>query len=142
MLLSLLGPLAACGDVARDGGDAVREEPGVDAPAELVGHWRFHLPAQDEQVLAHLEVPPEEGAAVMIPSVDGFDVRVVWTGSPCQVAPTVTVGTRGQVIVVEVDRGPLVIGPDEECPQSAEFHAVDLSFLVDVDAADIDVRVS
>lgn len=74
-------------------GDAGAQPGLVDADG-LVAQHEFLLPAPEGEVLAHLDAPVDS-RAVVVPGPDGVDARVVWTGLPCQTAPSVEV-TRDQ----------------------------------------------
>jgi hypothetical protein len=90
-----------------------------------VAQHEFLLPAPEDDVLVHLDAPVD-ARAVVTPGPDGVDARVVWTGLPCQTAPSVEVTRDQERVVVAVARGPEVLGEADTCPDTEDFFAVDL----------------
>jgi hypothetical protein len=136
--LRILGVLAALATMALLVGCQSDEAPAADPPDAdadaqpelvdvdgLVAQHEFLLPAPEDDVLAHLDAPVD-ARAVVIPGPDGVDARVVWTGLPCQTAPSVEVTRDQERVVVAVARGPEVLGEADSCPDTEDFFAVDL----------------
>lgn len=98
----------------------------------------FHFSVPDEQVLAHLDDPVDVSAVAVDPP-EGVDVRIVWTGLPCHLAPTVHVDRDHDHLVVAVERGPQVTGVGQECPSVEDLHAVDLTLDPDATIQEVEV---
>jgi hypothetical protein len=151
--LRILGVLAALATMAllvgcRSDEAPAADPPDADADAQpelvdvdgLVAQHEFLLPAPADELLVHLAAPVD-ARAVVIPGADGIDARVVWTGLPCQTAPSVEV-TRGQGrVVVAVARGPEVLGEADTCPDTEDFFAVDLVLAGDDGIEQVDAHV-
>jgi hypothetical protein len=106
----------------------------------LVAQHEFLLPAPEDDVLAHLDAPVD-ARAVVIPGPDGVDARVVWTGLPCQTAPSVEVTRDQRRLVVAVARGPEVLGDADTCPDTEDYFAVDLVLAGDDGIEQVDAHV-
>jgi hypothetical protein len=134
-ILGVVATLAAMAPLVGCQGDEVPAAgaPGADADVQpelvdvdgLVARHEFLLPAPEDEVLAHLDAPVD-GRAVVIPGPDGVDARVVWTGLPCQTAPSVEVTRDEGRLVVAVSRGPEVLGDADACPDTEDLFAIDL----------------
>jgi hypothetical protein len=66
---------------------------------------------------------------------------VVWTGLPCQTAPSVEVTRDEGRLVVAVARGPEVLAHGDECPSAEDFFAVDLVLAGDHEIEQVDAHV-
>jgi hypothetical protein len=106
----------------------------------LVAQHEFLLPAPEDDVLAHLDAPVD-ARAVVIPGPEGVDARVLWTGLPCQTAPSVEVTRDQERVVVAVARGPEVLGEADTCPDTEDFFAVDLVFVGDDGIEQVEAHV-
>jgi hypothetical protein len=149
----ILGGAAALATMALligcQGNEAFTADPpdaDVDAQPELVdvdglvARHEFLLPAPEDEVLAYLDAPVD-ARAVVIPGPDGVDARVVWTGLPCQTAPSVEVTTDQRRLVVAVARGPDVLGDADACPSAEDFLAVDLMLAGDHGIEQVEAHV-
>lgn len=105
--------------VVRDAHPELRDDDG------LIARHTWLLPASDDEVLPHIDRPVDHHVVVLA-GLEGIDARVVWTGLPCQLAPSVEVTHEQDRAVVTVDRGPEVLGTADACPSSEDFLAVDL----------------
>jgi hypothetical protein len=149
--LRLLGVLVALATMALLVGCQSDEAPAADPPDAdvqpelvdadgLVAQHEFLLPAPEDDVLAHLDAPVD-ARAVVIPGPDGVDARVVWTGLPCQTAPSVEVTRDQERVVVAVARGPEVLGEADTCPDTEDFFAVDLVLVGDDGLEQVEAHV-
>ena len=66
---------------------------------------------------------------------------MVWTGLPCQIAPTVEVTGVPERLRITVDSGPQVLAEAEACESSEDFFLVDLTFAEATATASVDVRI-
>jgi hypothetical protein len=98
----------------------------VDADGVVEQH-QFLLPAPEHEILPHLNQPVDDDVLVL-DGPDWADVRVVWTGLPCQLAPTVEISRLPDGLSVSVTRGPEVLGVGQACPSSEDYLAIDLAF--------------
>jgi hypothetical protein len=137
LLIGCQGDEAPAGDPPDADADAQPELVDVDG---LVARHEFLLPAPEDEVLVHLDAPVD-ARAVVIPGPDGVDARVVWTGLPCQTAPSVEVTRDEGRLVVAVARGPEVLGDADECPSAEDFFAVDLVLAGDYGIEQVDAHV-
>lgn len=122
--LLLAAPLfGACGADA-----AGAAEPRLVDRTGSVTDSEFALPMRDDrrlEVIADGEVAG--GLVVLAEPPAGWDLMVVWHGSPCNTAPTVVLtGTADTITEVDVDLGPRVLGQSalSTCPASMERLAV------------------
>lgn len=116
-------------------------KPQLADPDGLVRSHTFLLPAPDRDVVPYLDEPVDEHLVVL--DVDGdTGTRVVWTGLPCQIAPTVEVTGDPQRLRITVDRGPQVLAEAEACESSENYFLVDLTFAEAAASAAVDVRIS
>lgn len=76
--------------------------------------------------------PPQGREAVSAEPPEGVDVRVVWTGLPCLVAPTIRVEHEQERLEVIVQPGPEVTVSGQECPSVEHLHAIDVILRPDV----------
>jgi hypothetical protein len=149
--LRILGVLVALATMALLVGCQSDEAPAADPPDAdaqpelvdadgLVAQHEFLLPAPEDDVLVHLDAPVD-ARAVVIPGPDGVDARVVWTGLPCQTAPSVEVTRDQERVVVAVARGPEVLGEADTCPDTEDFFAVDLVLVGDDGREQVEAHV-
>jgi hypothetical protein len=102
--------------------------------------WSGEGVGSEDDVLAHPDAPVD-ARAVVIPGPDGVDAQVVWTGLPCQTAPSVEVTRDQERVVVAVARGPEVLGGADTCPDNEDFFAVDLVLAGDDGVEQVEAHV-
>jgi hypothetical protein len=114
LVVSLLVVRACEGPAPRlvDEMDAVREH-------------QFHL--GPDSLAVEYDADAAEAGPVVAEAPSGWDLRVVWIGTPCQTAPTVRVdGSDGRITNIHVDYGPSVgLG---SCPSMGVIFGIDLRF--------------
>lgn len=106
-------------------------EPELVDDGGLVEQAAFQFSVPDDTWPPHI-APPQGNEAISTEPPEGVDVRVVWTGLPCHVAPTVRVNQEQGRLEVIVQQGAEVTAAGQECPSVEHLHAVDLILQSDV----------
>lgn len=115
-------------------------KPQLVDPDRLVRSHTFLLPAPDRDDVPYLDEPIDEHIVVL--DIDeNTGTRVVRTGLPCQIAPTVEITGDPERLRITVDRGPQVLAEAEACESSEDFLLVDLTFAEAAATASADVRI-
>lgn len=147
-MTAVIGGAVLLSGCQADGAVPGGSSPPVDANAKpqfadpdgLVSSHTFLLPAPDRDVVPYLDEPVDEHVVVL--DIDeNTRTRVVWTGLPCQIAPTVEVTGVPERLRITVDRGPQVLAEAEACESSEDFFLVDLTFAEATATASVDVRI-
>lgn len=111
VILSVGLTLAAC-----SGED--EPEPRVVDDTDTITEWTFSF---------EIEEGLGEGNVGLAEPPTGWDVRIVWSATPCQTAPTVRLEeTNGRLAAGVVDPGPDLADTDAGCDDKGVWHALDL----------------
>lgn len=86
--------------------------------------WRFGV---DVDLSREDWLAIDRNGAIRHEPPTGWDLRIVWGGTACQVAPMVRLTGSSQMIeAVTVNNGPQVLPPGESCGDALVAHALDI----------------